>query len=126
MALLPPGASRETDVRAWHGGRVTPLPLSPGADLDGLDLADVDLSGADGHDARVLECTFTACRLDGVRLDGARLVDTTWSRVRADELSLARTTWWDGTLTEVAWVNGPQEVCVALPTSRRGWLRPPG
>lgn len=32
---------------------------------------------------------------------------------------------WDGTLTEVAWVNGPQDVCVALPTSRRGWRRPP-
>ena len=31
---------------------------------------------------------------------GARLVDTSWSRVRADELSLARTTWWDGTLTD--------------------------
>lgn len=77
-----------------------PQPLSPGADLDGVDLADVDLSGADGHDARVLECTFTACRLDGVRLDGARLVDTSWSRVRADELSLARTTWWDGALTD--------------------------
>lgn len=32
---------------------------------------------------------------------------------------------WDGVAVEVEWVNATQEVAVALPARKRGWLRPP-
>lgn len=32
---------------------------------------------------------------------------------------------WDGVRVPVEWINGLQEVTVALPAARRGWMRPP-